>query len=295
MKIRIIKPTKDQIDKESLNWRFHPKEEKECKLCHSKFKYGQKKTKTCGLCKIMMVCNICNKEFEYKFSKSGREYYIDLELKNKIINNEIDNLKIVCPNCIKEYNSGYCSICNKFNLLRDGANRGRDIFYGDGEWLDENNDICGCECSHKYYLKHNSSAIMKKVSSKNVEKYLNPLKEKWKNGGICLECGKYNKILDQRGRGKDIPYNYDSEWILDKDIIDLETNKIIAHKGQKCGCNCSQKIQIDIAIKSANKKSQPGECILCHRNTKLDNPPSNRTVFGVCNICQANLVNKMNN
>ena len=60
--------------------------------------------------------------------------------------------------------------------------------------------------------------------------------------GFCsIEgCGRYNKERDQNGRGRDIGYGY-GEWIADHNIIDKDSGKIIVYKGQKCGCNCSQK------------------------------------------------------
>ena len=78
-----------------------------------------------------------------------------------------------------------CSICGIYNKLRDQNGRGIDIGYGDGEWI-TNHDIidnnsgkiivcegqkCGCNCSQKFYQKHNSSDEMIKQAKNMVNKW----------------------------------------------------------------------------------------------------------------------------
>lgn len=185
MRYKIIKPSEDEIKNESLKFRFHS-EEKQCVICHSSFNYGFLKTKTCGLCKLLVKCDLCEEWFEYKFSISGRGYYFDKELIQNIIFKNTHHIKLNCFSCIEKSNPGLCSVCKVKNVFRDGSNRGRSE----------------CSCSSIWYQKHNSSEIMRKASSRNAIKYLAPLREKYKNGGNCVICDTYNDILDQCGRGK---------------------------------------------------------------------------------------------
>lgn len=84
MKFKIIKPSIEDLKNESKNWRWHS-ENKECKLCHSNFNYGNKSKLFCGLCKLSVKCDCCSEWFEYEFSVSGRGYYIDLEKEFPVI------------------------------------------------------------------------------------------------------------------------------------------------------------------------------------------------------------------
>lgn len=184
MKFEIVKPSKLQINEEYKNWRFRS-EEKECLLCHSLFSYGFQKTKICGLCKLRVKCDLCEKEFEYNFTTSGRGYYFDKKLIESILNNNYQNINLYCPECLKNSNPGLCSICGIKNDSRDKANRGRS----------------NCQCSSNWYKKHNSSEKMKLVSGKNAKKYLVPIILAYQNGGKCNKCGTYNQKLDTTGLG----------------------------------------------------------------------------------------------
>lgn len=100
-----------------------------------------------------------------------------------------------CLDCsrkqLKEhYESGFCCNCGKYNKIRDNNGRGRDVTNGEGYWITENDILnengiiivhngeeCGCDCSQKWYLKHNNNPIMLEHSSK-----------------IGLEIGRFNLI-----------------------------------------------------------------------------------------------------
>lgn len=74
---------------------------------------------------------------------------------------------------------------------------------------------------------------------------------------ICITCGRFNKVRDQNGRGKDIKidkeliYLYENESNNnDNENINSNNKKLkelvksqewINEKGEICGCNCSQK------------------------------------------------------
>ena len=293
MKFRIVKPSEKEIEEESKKWRFHTEENKKCIICGSNFNYGFKKTKCCTLCKVIITCSLCGKEFEYIFATSGREYYNDLELKRKIINNDdnIKDIKLYCPECVKKYNPGLCSICKKENKYRDGANRGRDSYYqenSDYRKYDVDPEAIGCDCSHNFYLKHNSSEKMRKVSSENAIKYLVPITSTYKYGGLCNVCHKYNKLLDIAGRGTD-----EKEWISNEEIYSLIIpGKLIVSKGDTCGCSCSKKAYKIIGTKSAETKMIPGICAGCGRDTRKDDPPTGRTVACLCDKCQAKIAKR---
>lgn len=184
MQFKIIKPSKKNIEKMNQNWKWKS-DKKECALCHSIFSYGNSKAKFCDLCKLSIKCDLCGEWFEYIFSHSGRGFYMDKELKEKIIAGEVEDTSLYCSKCHSKSNPGLCSNCGKKNISRDGANRGKD-----------------CGCCQEWYSWHNSSDKMKEVSAKNANQYLVPLREKWANkGGECAICGKINRKLDQCGRG----------------------------------------------------------------------------------------------
>ena len=157
---------------------------------------------------LFAFCNDCNEKIEYeirqrnikegpyyckkcaqkhkKFSKEAKERIAAGAKKRSgkgicnICNMLKDNRNAagICPDCLNlaknaENNKkpGLCSKCSKYNFLRDQNGRGKDIGYGQGKWvaeediLDSNGkvliksgDICGCNCSYNYYKKHNSSS-----------------------------------------------------------------------------------------------------------------------------------------
>ena len=302
MKFKIIPPTKEEIDQKDKKSRFHKNEAINCELCNSVFKYGFKNSTICGLCKIIITCYNCNKDFEFVLAQTGLQYNKDREFRQKIINKDksLNDLKIICPKCLKNNNPGYCSICGKYNKERDGSNRGRDIGYGIGIWYDENNEECGCQCSKNFYIKHNSSKEMKDISSKNAKKNFLPKQEEWKNGNTkCTKCKRINKELDQCGRGKDVIYGNGQtikEDNLIKNIIKLKNKNIkpIYPKFHIIGCDCSYKDHVKISNDTLDYKTKPGICSNCKRDTREDNPPTNRTCSCLCNKCQAEIMNKIN-
>lgn len=90
---------------------------------------------------------------------------------------------------------GICSMpnCGKYNLSRDQNGRGRDVGYGDGKWIadedivirvkDINSKIgyktllikkgiiCGCDCSQKWFTKHNQTQQMRDQAIEAGKKY----------------------------------------------------------------------------------------------------------------------------
>lgn len=82
----IVKPSKKELEEKYKSSRIHAKEEKECIICKTKFKYGRKDSKNCKLHKLFCPCPICGKIHEVNFnSLSGTTL---AEIRNKIINNE---------------------------------------------------------------------------------------------------------------------------------------------------------------------------------------------------------------
>lgn len=163
---------------------------------------------------------------------------------------------------------GKCSKCGKFNNKRSISALGLDGFH--------DFDDRGCECGIKQ---------RKDAQSKGIKINLQP--------GICTNpnCDCYNKERDQNGRGKDIGYG-DGEWIANHDIIDKNTNKIIVYKGQKCGCNCSQKWYTEhnnednMIEHSKSNLNKLNECYI-----KFCDNCGEETVhngFGNCLICNPN-------
>lgn len=75
---------------------------------------------------------------------------------------------------LEDRKPGICIKCGKYNLSRDNNARGRDIGYGNGEWIAENDILdelgniivysgqeCGCSCSKDWYNEHNGSEKMR--------------------------------------------------------------------------------------------------------------------------------------
>ena len=55
----LVIPTIEEILEKDKNSYYHSKCEKECTLCHSKFKYGQSNQNVCKLEKLILQCNYC--------------------------------------------------------------------------------------------------------------------------------------------------------------------------------------------------------------------------------------------
>ena len=101
-------------------------------------------------------CSRCHKIVNYR-SASG----LCGECQAKSSKENVDNLT----------DSGFCTNpnCNCYNKSRDQNGRGRDVGYGEGEWIADNDIIdntsgkiivykdqkCGCNCSQKFYIEHN--------------------------------------------------------------------------------------------------------------------------------------------
>lgn len=128
------------------------------------------------------ICTSCGKEVEHR-SASG----FCSECQAKRSKNIVENLK----------SPGKCSICGKYNQSRDQNGRGRDIGYGSGTWINDKGEICGCNCSQKYYNTLNTSEEMIKHSIENCNKMNTYHKEYCKickdetlhdEFGYCIVC-----------------------------------------------------------------------------------------------------------
>lgn len=110
-----IESPKDKDLKEAYkNSYYHTDFEKECILCHSKFKHGKYNLKICGCCKIFIKCKECNKFYQlFLENLSGTA-------RNSIFNDIENNLEIkgfCSKNCKakgiykiqKENKTGWCS------------------------------------------------------------------------------------------------------------------------------------------------------------------------------------------
>ena len=99
-----------------------------------------------------------------------------------------------------------------------------------------------CPNKNKIMPYRSASELCENCQAFNSKKIVSKLK----SSGVCtnLECKRYNQSRDQNGRGRDIGYGC-GKWIADHDIVDKNSKKIIVYKGQKCGCNCSQRFYIE--------------------------------------------------
>lgn len=60
MKPYIIKPTNEEIQEYSKNFKYHGLT-KSCIICETKFSYGDNRVTICGCCKIVYQCPQCKK------------------------------------------------------------------------------------------------------------------------------------------------------------------------------------------------------------------------------------------
>ena len=86
----IEQPTKEQIEEKYNSSYYHVKNEKECKICKIKFKYGQYNNFNCNLHKVFAPCPTCNRIHEINFNNlSGtqkNEIFYKIENNEKIFN-----------------------------------------------------------------------------------------------------------------------------------------------------------------------------------------------------------------
>lgn len=214
-------------------------------------------------------CRVCKVKFDYGFKKTQ-----------------------LCGLCKVFLKCGYCNEEFEFKLENSGPAyyETRDILEKiiNGEELklyclkcskDPNPGICSicktevlkrdvcnrgysCNCHQEWYNKHNSTESMRKVQAetgrKNIQKFFKSIA----NGGNCSICGIFNEELDHNGRGKN-------------------------------RCNCSKEAYKKMAIISAQKAKAPGVCTQCGKDTNEYEGKKNRTIFGVCMICQAEIAKKV--
>ena len=174
---------------------------------------------------------------------------------------------------LKSKSSGMCTnpYCDRYNKYRDQNGRGRDIGYGDGEWIADYNIVdknsgkiivykgqkCGCNCSQQFYIEHNNEDFMIKHSLENLDKINEHHiefcdkcdKETVHNGyGTCLVCnpntGSIKRLIEKDGillywdsnLGKYVDWNQYSEnfklEILNTNVDFLKKAKSIYSKAE---------------------------------------------------------------
>lgn len=61
--LKVIPPTKEDL-KEASSLAYYHLSVKICEICNSEFDYGQVRFKTCGLCKVMNICDYCKNPYQ---------------------------------------------------------------------------------------------------------------------------------------------------------------------------------------------------------------------------------------
>ena len=143
-----------------------------CNCCNKPF-IDKPRTKYCPNCIVEVTCYECGKLLgRFKIKNDDAKYYCDRCKGILSVKNNKKSGKCTNPNC------------GCYNKERDQNGRGRDIGYGIGEWISENDILdelgniivhfgekCGCSCSKDFYQKHNSSDQMKEQASNLGKKY----------------------------------------------------------------------------------------------------------------------------
>lgn len=174
--------SKDKIEKD-LQLKDLNKEKIYCKHC---FVEGKIKELKLGEDSLVELCDIHNKmkgNFHILVFLPDYNDFLDVRGRDPKKRPEKERVKATIP--------GICSIkgCGRYNLSRDQNGRGRDVGYGDGEWIateeielkDKNGNVyriikigekCGCNCSQAWYTEHNQSKEMRQKSKESMEKLL---------------------------------------------------------------------------------------------------------------------------
>ena len=149
--------------------------------CYCKFCFFDKNTikelnyTEDGLVELCEIHNYLKGNFHILVYKEKYDDFMDVRGRNPNKNPECEKKSAKTP--------GRCSIkmCGKYNKERDQNGRGRDIGYGIGKWIAENDILdelgniivhsgeeCGCSCCKDWYTEHNNSKEMKEKSRESM-------------------------------------------------------------------------------------------------------------------------------
>lgn len=188
--VKIICPTKEQLEEASKRSVLHFANKRKCKICDSEFDFapkgGTSKT-TCGLCKIQVKCKICKKEFTLNLKNLSGQQQIKIldNIKNR------NELNILCSSSCRSKSrmaSGVCSKCGKYSDNRNVFGVCRDCTAKNLSTIVKNNSGDGnCLKCDKYSTNRNASGLCPTCVSNSMKMIaISKTKE-----GICKSCGEF--------------------------------------------------------------------------------------------------------